>query len=424
MATLHPQTTLPDYLRLEHDVATILTEQELYGWTLDERAAWELASTLQRELRETERVLQERHPFCGGSMFTPRRDNKTQGYYTGCTSQRLKQFNPTSRDHIAWIFQTFYDWNPTVKTATGKATIDEAVLKDIGSEVALQCLKCLELKKQLGMLTEGVNAWLKLSKNGLIHHHCSVATQTHRCAHRKPNLAQVPSDGRFRRLFTSRDSYIMVGADLAGIELRLLSHYLSRYDGGRFARLLLEDDIHQVNADKIGVSRRDVKTITYAFLYGAGDIKIGHSLDKTLSATEARNRGKDIRGAFVAAIDGLSDLLAGIRVASNRGYVKLIDGRRITLESEHKALNYLLQGSAGVVAKRWMVIVHNQQLLPKSAHQLAFIHDELQYEAKPSDAEQLATLLELSAEDAGMYYNLRVPIAAESTIGANWAETH
>ncbi len=274
------------------------------------------------------------------------------------------------------------------------------------------------------MLTEGVNAWLKLSKNGLIHHHCSVATNTHRCAHRKPNLAQVPSDERFRRLFTPRDSNIMVGADLAGIELRMLSHYLSRYDGGRFARLLLEDDIHQVNADKIGVSRRDVKTITYAFLYGAGDVKIGHSLDKTLSDTEARKRGKDIRGAYVAAIDGLADLLAAIRVASDRGYIKLIDGRRITLDSQHKALNYLLQGSAGVIAKRWMVITHTHQCLPKSAHQLAFIHDELQYETKPADAEQLAKTLELSAEDAGMFYNLRIPIAAESTIGKNWSETH
>ena len=56
----------------------------------------------------------------------------------------------------------------------------------------------------------------------------------------------------------------MVGADLSGIELRLLAHYLARYDQGRYARLLLEDDIHQVNADKIGISRRQVKTVTYA----------------------------------------------------------------------------------------------------------------------------------------------------------------
>ena len=66
----------------------------------------------------------------------------------------------------------------------------------------------------------------------------------------------------------------MVGADLSGIELRMLAHYLARFDGGRYADILLNGDIHQVNADKIGISRK-VKTVTYAFLYGAGDEKIG-----------------------------------------------------------------------------------------------------------------------------------------------------
>lgn len=410
---------------LEHDIAFILAEQEAYGWGFDERTARELTLSLSRELQDTTELLQRAHPFVAGSEFTPKRNNKTEGYYEGCTFTRLKQFNPTSRDHIAWVFQTFYGWKPTTLTETGKPTIDEAVLADIGSEVALQCLRCLELKKQLGMLNEGVNAWLRLVVDGRIHHHCSVATQTHRCAHRKPNLAQVPADERFRRLFTSSSpANVMVGSDLSGIELRMLSHYLHRYDGGRYKRILLEGDIHQENADKIGVSRRDVKTITYAFLYGAGDLKLGLSLDKTLSDAQARKRGKEIRKAYIDAIDGLGALLKDIAIAAKRGYMKLIDGRKITLDSEHKALNYLLQGSAGVVAKRWMVDVHNQQNLPKSAHQLAFVHDELQFECLREDAESLATLLPLCAENAGMYYNLRCPIAAESVIGDTWADTH
>ena len=112
----------------------------------------------------------------------------------------------------------------------------------------------------------------------------------------------------------------MVGADLSGIELRMLAHYLARWDGGRYAKLLLEDDIHQVNADKIGISRRQVKTVTYAFLYGAGDEKIGHSYDPQLSATKAKAKGKEIRAAYVDAVDGLGDLLSAIKKASERGY--------------------------------------------------------------------------------------------------------
>ena len=83
----------------------------------------------------------------------------------------------------------------------------------------------------------------------------------------------------------------MVGADLSGIELRMLAHYLARYDEGRYADILLDDDIHQVNADKIGISRKLVKTVTYAFLYGAGDEKIGHSYDKQLSSQAAKRKG-------------------------------------------------------------------------------------------------------------------------------------
>jgi DNA polymerase I-like protein with 3'-5' exonuclease and polymerase domains len=416
-------TKVPDFVTLEHDVATILTNQELHGWRFDEVAARELASTLYTELDGLTRVLRERHPFVAGSVFNPKRPNKTQGYFVGAESVRLKDANFTSRDHIAWIMQTFYDWTPTQFTDKGKATIDEVVLKEIGTPIALQFFRCLELTKQLGMLAEGNNAWLKLVKDGRIHHHCSVATNTHRCAHRKPNLAQVPSDLEFRKLFCASPGNVMVGADLAGIELRLLAHYLARYDGGRYGDILLHGDIHQENADKIGISRKLVKTVTYAFLYGAGDEKIGLSYDAQLPKNKAREKGKEIRAAYVAAIDGLDKLLAAVRTAGERGFVKAIDGRRIAVDSTHKALNYLLQSSAGVIAKRWMVIA-NQNLPVDHTHQLCFVHDELQFETLPEHADTLKQHLEFCARLAGEYYELRIRIDAEGKVGATWAEVH
>ena len=214
----------------------------------------------------------------------------------------------------------------------------------------------------------------------------------------------------------------MVGADLSGIELRMLAHYLARYDGGRYADILLNGDIHQVNADKIGISRRAVKTVTYAFLYGAGDAKIGLSVDKQLSPNKARAKGKQVRAAFIEAIDGLSELLQAVKKRSATGKILAIDGRTLLVDSQHKALNYLLQCSAGIVAKRWLQITHEH--LPPTAHQLAFVHDELQYECKEKDVEDLKFLLELSAAQAGEYYSLRIPIAAEAKSGATWAEVH
>jgi len=419
LATL---SKIPEWVSIEHRVAQILTDQENHGWYFNEFEGQRLESTLRCELDDLTNVLRRQHPFVAGSTFTPKRNNKTQGYYEGCESIRLKEFNPTSRDHIAWVMSTFHDWKPTEFTSSGKATIDEVVLKDIGTPIALQFFRCLELTKQLGMLSEGKNAWLKLVRANRIHHHCSVATATHRCAHRNPNLAQVPSEESFRQLFKATPGFTMVGADLSGIELRMLAHYLSRYDQGRYADILLNDDIHQVNADKIGISRRLVKTVTYAFLYGAGDVKIGHSYDKQLSDAQARKKGAEIRAAYIDAIDGLGDLLTAVRRASDRGYIKSIDGRKISLDSPHKGLNYLLQSSATVVAKRWMVIANDCMPADLQANQLAFVHDELQFETK--QPEQLKTHLELTAGLAGEAYDLRIPIAAEGKIGNNWAEVH
>jgi DNA polymerase I-like protein with 3'-5' exonuclease and polymerase domains len=423
---MRPLPPIPDWISLEHRVSQILTEQELHGWHFDERAAWQLASALRRELEETTELLRNRYPFVFGSEFTPKRNNRTSGYVEGCPFTKLKELNPTSRDHISWILQTFHGWTPTQKTPTGKPIIDEVILKDLGTPEAMMFLKCLDITKKLGMISEGVNAWLKLCTNAnRIHHHCSVATNTHRCAHRKPNLGQVPSESDYRKLFTATPGQIMVGADLSGIELRMLAHYLARFDGGRYGDILLNGDIHQVNANKIGISRRDVKTVTYAFLYGAGNAKIGHSFDPQLSDGEAKKKGQEIREAFVDAIDGLAELLAAIKKRSEEGFIKSIDGRKIKVDSSHKALNYLLQSSAGVIAKRWMVI--NQDTIKETelcCSQLAFIHDELQFECDPKHAADLSTSLVYSAAAAGEYYKLRIPIAAEAKQGQDWSEVH
>ena len=417
--------TIPEWVQMEHQVAQILTQQELHGWYFDEQKARELESTLRRELEDTTRLLREQFPYVAGALFTPKRDNRTQGYVDGAQLQRLKEFNPTSRDHIAWILQTHYGWIPSLISSNGKPVVDENVLKDIGTDIALRFLRCLELKKALGMISEGVNAWNRLvTRSKRIHHHCSVATITHRCAHRKPNLAQVPSDERFRELFTASPSMVMVGADLSGIELRMLAHYLARYDEGRYANILLTGDIHQVNADKIGVNRRQVKTITYAMIYGAGNKKLGASFDASLSEETAERKGREIRKAFIEAIPGLADLLKGVKQAAERGYVKSIDGRHISVDKAHQALNYLLQSGAGVLAKYWMVLAHFATSPHKDTHQLAFVHDELQYETTPDYVEDLKYLLEFTAKQAGEYYKLRIPIAAEAKAGSNWAEVH
>ena len=322
---------------LEHQIAELMSQQKTTGWPFDVRKAQELENQLLSELEKFKQTAETICHYVPHNLFTPKRDNKKQGYFAGAEMQRLKDFNPSSREHIAWWFKTFQGWKPTKLTPTGKAVIDETVLKEIGTEEALVFLNILVIQKKLGMLSQGTNAWLKLVKDGRLHHSCFIGAVTHRMAHSHPNLAQVSSDKDCRELFITNPTWKLVDSDLAGIELRLFAHYLARYDGGRYAKILLEQDIHQVNAEKIGISRRQVKTITYCFLYGGGDQKLGLSFDNMLPLDKAKKKGAEIRRAYMDAIPGLEDLVKDTRRVAERGSIRAIDKRQIYVDKEHKA---------------------------------------------------------------------------------------
>ena len=74
-----------------------------------------------------------------------------------------------------------------------------------------------------------------------------------------------------------------------------------------------------------------MKTVTYAFLYGAGNEKIGTSYDSSLNSSSAKSKGKEIREAFVAAIDGLDSLLDAIKHSSECGCVRLLMDAQLRL---------------------------------------------------------------------------------------------
>ena len=410
---------------LEHQIADLMSQQKTTGWPFDVRRAQELENTLLTRLEKLRLQAESICTYVPGNLFTPRRDNQKQGYVAGAEMQRLKDFNPSSREHIAWWFKTFQGWKPTKLTPTGKAVIDETVLKEIGTEEALVFLNILVIQKKLGMLSQGTNAWLKLVKDGRLHHSCFIGAVTHRMAHSHPNLAQVSSDKDCRELFITQPDWKLVDSDLSGIELRLFAHYLHRYDGGRYAKILLEQDIHQVNADKIGISRRQVKTITYCFLYGGGNQKLGLSYDNMLSPEAAKKKGAEIRRAYLDAVEGLEDLVEATRRVAERGSIRAIDKRQIIVDKEHKALNCLLQGSAAVIAKRWLLLTdHNLRMSMFNHERYAFVHDEQVLGAPHLIAHDVAEVCKLSALLAGEYYNIRLPIEADAQVGDNWAEVH
>lgn len=433
---------IPDYVNLEMRMAELMSQQEASGFRFDMEAAVRVRSELQTEFDQLTERITSTYLYVPGKVFTPKRADKKKGYVAGAPMTRLTDFNPTSRQHIAWALQTFRGARFTKVTDTGKPKVDEATISEV-RDLALsqgnqllhdECemfIRLLTLQKWLGQLSEGTNSWFNsIEGDGCIHHSCTLATQTGRNAHRGPNLGQVVSAPWARELFVPHPGMVMVGCDLEGLELRCLGHYLAKFDEGAFAHVVLNGDIHQQNADRVGCTRKEVKTLTYAFIYGAGDQKLGHSLRPELSDSQKKQLGQELRRKFLDAIPGLEPLIDAVkeRVRTNNR-LRGLDGRPIFCRAEHASLNYLLQSAGAILSKRWLVI--GQDMLDEAGltydrdyTRCAYVHDEQQFSVIPSEADTVARLLEQAALRAGEYYNFRVPITAAADVGANWAATH
>ncbi len=431
-----------DCVVLEMKMAELMAQQEKSGFKFDMAAAERVKQRLAEESESLEKTICSKYNYVPGKVFTPKRRDKKNGYYAGYPLTKLLPFNPTSRQHIAWVLQNHRGARFTKVTDTGKPKVDEACLSEI-KDIALQqgnqqlhdeCeifIRLLTLQKWLGQLSEGANSWFNtIGDDGCIHHTCSLATISGRNAHRGPNLGQVVSAPWARELFIPHQGMVMVGSDLEGLELRCLGHYLHRFDEGNFAEVVINGDIHQQNADRVGCTRSEVKTLTYAFIYGAGDVRMGHSLSPELSDAQKKILGADLRRKFLDAIPGLEPLITAVKEKVRAtGQLVGLDKRPIFCRSEHSALNFLLQSAGAILSKRWVVI--GQEMLDEAGltydvdyTRCAYVHDEVQLSVVPAEAENVAKILVAAAPKAGEYYSFKVPITAASEQGDTWAATH
>jgi hypothetical protein len=339
-------------------------------------------------------------------------------------------FNPGSRKQIAERLMGLGYELPTENDGVSYK-VDESVLRGIDHPIAGDLLMYLLVQKRLGQLAEGQQAWLKLQKNGVIHG--SVNTNgavTGRCTHSNPNVAQVPSvraefGSECRELFTARNGYKLVGCDASGLELRMLAHYMAFYDGGQYAKIVTEGDVHTVNQQAAGLETRDqAKTFIYALLYGAGDEKIGN-----IAGGNAQ-LGQKLKRKFFSSLPALARLQADVqRKVKHGGELIGLDGRILPIRSSHAALNMLLQSAGAVVMKVALIQLFHllNGLRWQHGREYAFvanIHDEFQAEVTPDKAETFGKLAVESIQHAGKQLKLNVRLDGEFKIGNNWAETH
>lgn len=429
------RTWLPDKaLQVEQDVQKIMTQQYINGWTFDEKKAKDLHIELIYGLENAEKKLREvfKPMLIPKSPKTtiPKKPFRRNGVYTVGEHQKIEltQFNPGSGKHIVWWVEQLYGKQKWIMTDKGSPRTDADSLEKMFSDKpwAEPLLHYQQVKKILGQLAEGPNAWLKQLRNGKIHHQVNIlGTNTGRATHNNPNLAQVPSPRAYkgkesRQLFIPKKGWKSVGCDLSGVELRCLAHYMARYDGGKYGEVILSGDIHTENQLAAGLPTRDnAKTFIYGFLYGAGDAKIGEIVKGTAKD------GARLKKSFLTKLPALGKLVNLVKVAAKRGYLIGVTGRRLHIRSAHSALNVLLQSLGGYISKIWMIEAH--KLIKREnirCNQLGWVHDELQFECHPEDTDKLCKVLEESAVIAGEVLELRMRIDAEAQVGDTWYDVH
>ena len=344
--------------------------------------------------------------------------------YSEKTGKRLKdrviEFNPSSRQQIADRLIKL-GWVPRDLTPTGQPKVDEKTLAKCKIPVAETLATYFMLQKRSAL----VRSWVKAcTDQGRVHcKYCTLGAITNRMSCVDPNLQQVPAvrveyGKECRELFTAGQGNKLLDTDAAGLELRVLAHYM---DDDKFTKEVLEGDVHTANQNMAGLDNRDqAKTFIYALLYGAGDAKIGAVVNG--SAKD----GAELRARFMANMPAYKRLSeAVIRKGESEGKLKALDGRVLRVRSGHASLNTLIQGSSAVLMKKWFMYVdHHLRRRKLQSKIVAMIHDELVLESCEKDVDASKECVILSISQVNKAYDLRCRLDCDVQVGDNWSEIH
>lgn len=183
------------------------------------------------------------------------------------------------------------------------------------------------------------------------------------------------------------------------------------------------------SARRYGVGLASLSEHNDGFIYGAGDFKLGTIKGKTGKA--AANLGKKDRKAFLENLTALKKLTERVKAKAERqGFIRGLDGRKLTIRYAHAALNTLLQSAGAIQMKQALVILDSSllsTLTPGIEYEfVAQVHDETVIEVM--DVNGLPEwVLEKAVESvrlAGEHFNFKCPLDASGDVGNNWSEVH
>ena len=347
-----------------------------------------------------------------------------------------ERFNINSPHQLGEILFGRLGLPASKRTKTGYSTDAETleVLRPL-HPIVEHILHYRQLVKIHGTYVEGLLPLI--GGDGRIHttFHQTVAA-TGRLSSSDPNLQNIPVreklGRRVRGVFVPSPGRQFLTADYSQIELRVLAHLAG--DSNLIQAFKDGEDIHRRTASEIfnipldqvdSTWRSRAKAVNFGIIYGISDF--GLARDTGVGRGEAR----DYIDRYYQRYPALKQYFEGVvQEARHQGFVSTILGRRRPLPdinahnrvrrqyAERMAMNTVIQGSAADLIKIAMLGLdeamrqnglHSQMILQ--------VHDELIWDALPSETEKLARLAEVHMTGA---MPLRVPLVVEFKRGDNW----
>lgn len=447
-------------LNLEHDFAMVNAEITANGWAFDMDKAEALYEEI---LYKMEHIEDEINPQLGlvavmrGNKEVDQIVKKDGSYYKRVIDwfeleQDIKasngdisgpytrvEFKEVDIGQMAEVKKFLLDrgWKPddwTVKKIDGRwikqsPKLTDSSLKPLG-ELGKYISDYYMLRNRLAT----VEGWIEEVKDedkyndGRLHGSMfTIGTPSFRCRHRTiVNIPGVyaPYGKELRSLLTCEKGMKVIGADSAGNQFRGLCHYIN---DDNFTNEVINGDVHQRNADILGISRPQAKTFIYAYLFGAGHAKLGEAV----SGKKSAKIGKDADAKFKATLPGLKVLKDQLedeyrmsQIKTGQGFIMGADGRRVMVGSEHQTLNYLLQTLEGITCKAALVYASKKiKELGLSAYPTLFYHDEVVFVAKESDAEKVKEICVEAFKEAPKSVGVMC-MDGDGQIGDSYADVH
>ena len=351
---------------------------------------------------------------------------------------------PKTKKELAETAPTYgLGLKPLGKTKTGKPKTDEKVLAELAQEHPLPGL-VLDWRKVSKLKSTYVDKLPELihPDTGRVHTDFNqTVTATGRLSSSNPNLQNIPIrtdlGKEIRRAFVAEPGHVLMAADYAQIELRIIAHMsgdaglVEAFASGRDIHTTTAATVYSVDYDDVTRDQRDkVKQVNYGIPYGISAFGLANRL--RISNSDAQELIDQYRASYPRVIEFLDSL---VEEARTRGYVETLLGRRryvpqITSRNpndrayaERIALNMPIQGTQADMIKIAMIAIQTGLAeVSAGARMILQVHDELVFEVPEADVDAVSDFVRQRMAEALPLGD--VPVVIEVGVADNWLDAH